>query len=277
MCLNPTLFAGLKDLVARHGINCIADLRGNRWSDEAEKQFKRFMKDNGISYHSFYDELVGYNPQHYDKKGVWKFNLAVKDTQVVEALERLMKGVRLGYVIAVLDDVPETEKALSYRLVGQYFFDRGVEMMYLTGSGNLVGHSSLVARTEARKQRRLNANALGAKGENVAAKFLEEHGYVILDRNWNLHRGCEIDIVARKDDVFHFVEVKTRTSDDRSAPVAAINREKMRNICKAVNAYRAKNGYRYSAYSIDSIGIVFHSDDDVKIDMYENIANAENW
>lgn len=277
MCLNPTLFAGLKDLVARHGINCIADLRGNRWSDEAEKQFKRFMKDNGISYHSFYDELVGYNPQHYDKKGVWKFTLAVKDTQVVEALERLMKGVRLGYVIAVLDDVPETEKALSYRLVGQYFFDRGVEMMYLTGSGNLVGHSSLVARTEARKQRRLNANALGAKGENVAAKFLEEHGYVILDRNWNLHRGCEIDIVARKDDVFHFVEVKTRTSDDRSAPVAAINREKMRNICKAVNAYRAKNGYRYSAYSIDSIGIVFHSDDDVKIDMYENIANAENW
>lgn len=277
MCLNPTLFAGLKDLVARHGINCIADLRGNRWSDEAEKQFKRFMKENGIGYHSFYDELVGYNPQHYDKKGVWKFNLAVKDTQVVEALERLMKGVRLGYVIAVLDDVPETEKTLSYRLVGQYFFDRGVEMMYLTGSGNLVGHSSLVARTEARKQRRLNANALGAKGENVAAKFLEEHGYVILDRNWNLHRGCEIDIVARKDDVFHFVEVKTRTSDDRSAPVAAINREKMRNICKAVNAYRAKNGYRYSAYSIDSIGIVFHSDDDVKIDMYENIANAENW
>lgn len=275
--MNPTLFIGFKDQVVRYGINCIADMRSNRGGDEEERQFKRFMKENGISYHYFYDEMVKYNPMHYDKKGMWKYDLAMKDTLVVESLERLMKGVRLGYVIAVMDEETETEKSFSYRLVGHYFHDRDVDMMYLLDNGRLVSYSALVARKETRKQRRLNANALGAKGEDLAAKYLEENGYVILDRNWNLHRGCELDIVARKDDVFHFIEVKTRASDERSAPVAAINREKMRNICKAANAYRARNGYRYSAFSIDSIGIVYHSDDDVKIDMYENIANAENW
>lgn len=252
-------------------------MRSNKSGDEAERQFKRFMNENGISYHSFYDEMARYNPMHYDKKGIWKFALAVKDAQVVEALERLARGVRLGYVIAVLDEEAEMEKSFSYRLVGQYFYDRDVDMMYLLDNGKLASHSELLARKEKRKQRRLRANALGAKGEDLAVRFLEEKGYVILDRNWNLHRGCELDIVARKDDVFHFVEVKTRVSDERSAPVAAINRAKMRNVCKAVNAYRAKNGYRYSSFSIDSIGIVYHSDDDVKIDMYENIANAENW
>lgn len=277
MSLNPTLLVGFKDLVARYGINCIADMRSDRKADKAERQFRRFMNENGISYHSFYEEMVRYNPLHYDKKGVWKYDLAVKDEQVVEALERLMRGVRLGYVISVLDEEPETEKSFSYRLVGRYFYDRDVDMMYLMGNGNLISHSALVKRKEGRRQKRLNANALGAKGEGLAVRYLEEHGYVILDRNWNLHRGCELDIVARKDDVFHFVEVKTRISDERSAPVSAINRAKMRNICKAANAYRARNGYRYSAFSIDSIGIVYHSDDDYKIDMYENIANAENW
>ena len=52
---------------------------------------------------------------------------------------------------------------------------------------------------------------LGQIGEELAATYLMNKGYRILHRNWNLHRGCELDIVAMKDGKLHFVEVKTRS------------------------------------------------------------------
>lgn len=268
-----------KTQVFRYGINCVADLRmdGRGTNGEAKArlaEFKRFLNEQGISFHSFYDDMVRYNPLHHDKKGKWKYDLALKDEHVTAALERLMKGVSLGYVIAVMDDEAETAKSFSYKLVGQYFHERNVDMMYLCDNGKLVSHAAIIAMKEARKQKRLDANTLGTKGEELAVRYLEERGYVILDRNWNLHKGCEVDIVARKGDVFHFVEVKTRTNDKFSAPVAAINRKKMKNMCLAANAYRAKNGFWYSNFSIDSIGVVCNSKEDVRIDMYENIVSA---
>ena len=49
---------------------------------------------------------------------------------------------------------------------------------------------------------------IGEIGENVAAKFLMKHGFAILDRNYTKKWG-EIDIVAEKDNLLHFVEVKS--------------------------------------------------------------------
>jgi len=43
----------------------------------------------------------------------------------------------------------------------------------------------------------------------VAAEWLRLNGYLIIDRNWK-NRWCEIDIVARKDDIVYFVEVRHR-------------------------------------------------------------------
>ncbi|OGI92737.1 hypothetical protein A2933_00780 [Candidatus Nomurabacteria bacterium RIFCSPLOWO2_01_FULL_46_18] len=48
----------------------------------------------------------------------------------------------------------------------------------------------------------------GEIGENVAVKFLMKHGFAILDRNYTKKWG-EIDIVAEKDNLLHFVEVKS--------------------------------------------------------------------
>lgn len=49
---------------------------------------------------------------------------------------------------------------------------------------------------------------IGEIGENVAVKFLMKHGYSILDRNYTKKWG-EIDIVAEKENVLHFIEVKS--------------------------------------------------------------------
>ena len=51
-------------------------------------------------------------------------------------------------------------------------------------------------------------NETGKIGEGVAAKFLEKKGFRVIERNYNRKWG-ELDIVAIKDNLVHFVEVKT--------------------------------------------------------------------
>ena len=48
---------------------------------------------------------------------------------------------------------------------------------------------------------------IGKIGEDIACRFLREHGYEIVERNYTKKWG-EIDVVARKEKRFHFVEVK---------------------------------------------------------------------
>ena len=65
------------------------------------------------------------------------------------------------------------------------------------------------------------ANALGAYGERLAARYLVELGVQILDRNWRCAQG-EIDIVALDDNCLVIVEVKTRRSLLFGSPVEAV-------------------------------------------------------
>ena len=54
-------------------------------------------------------------------------------------------------------------------------------------------------------------NQLGKKGEDMAEAYLLQIGYQVLHRNWR-HSHYEIDIIAIKNEVLHFVEVKLRSS-----------------------------------------------------------------
>ena len=114
---------------------------------------------------------------------------------------------------------------------------------------------------------------LGQNGEELAADYLMKQGYRILHRNWNLHKGCELDIVATKDNQLHFIEVKTRSrvSDVYGRPEQAINDAKLRNIVRAI--YRYQNIYHLDMeMHIDAIGVVYHSEQDYTINFMPDIA-----
>ena len=64
-------------------------------------------------------------------------------------------------------------------------------------------------------------DALGRRGEAIAARHLEAAGLVIVERNWRCTHG-EIDIVARDGGDLVFVEVKTRSSVEYGHPLEAI-------------------------------------------------------
>ncbi|MBR1466164.1 MAG: YraN family protein [Bacteroidaceae bacterium] len=112
---------------------------------------------------------------------------------------------------------------------------------------------------------------LGEIGEELAANYLMHSGYRLLHRNWRLKGGCEIDIVAFKDNALHFVEVKTRTTTFAD-PLQAVNMEKIRHVGRAALQYKRFYGYTYDTH-IDAIGIVFRSETDYDLHLIPDVHN----
>jgi len=79
-------------------------------------------------------------------------------------------------------------------------------------------------------------NDLGLKGEELAIKYLEGKGYLILAKNYR-YRKAEIDIIAKKDSTLAIVEVKTRSSNYFGNPQDFVNEKKIRLLVSAVNYY----------------------------------------
>ena len=81
-------------------------------------------------------------------------------------------------------------------------------------------------------------NELGKWGEDEAALYLEDEGYVIIDRDWKIGKR-DLDILALSPDgkTLAVVEVKTRSGDEYQQPEEAVDGRKMRNLAIAANAY----------------------------------------
>jgi len=80
------------------------------------------------------------------------------------------------------------------------------------------------------------SHSLGQKGEDIATGYLTKQGFKILSRNWKWGKH-EIDIIAEKNDMIIFVEVKTRTDDFQMHPVTAVTIEKQKSIIYAADGY----------------------------------------
>ncbi len=91
---------------------------------------------------------------------------------------------------------------------------------------------------------------LGLYGENLACYYLRQKGYEIVARNFRCHRYGEIDIVAIKNDVISFVEVKTRSSAAYGSPVEAVNQQKRIRIYRVAEYYLQLHGYDDGSVSL---------------------------
>jgi len=84
-------------------------------------------------------------------------------------------------------------------------------------------------------------NDLGKKGEDLAAAWLVEKAFEILHRNWR-HGALELDLIARKDSIYHFIEVKTGHSNPYGHPEERIGKRKIRHMMKAAAAWLYQAG-----------------------------------
>jgi putative endonuclease len=108
-------------------------------------------------------------------------------------------------------------------------------------------------------------------GESLTAEFIEKRGDEILDRNWRIREG-EVDLISMSaDGIFHFIEVKTRSSLTFGHPFEAINRDKAHRMQRLALAWLATHGCLGCEYSIDVVAILLAIDGSHTLEYRGNI------
>lgn len=79
-------------------------------------------------------------------------------------------------------------------------------------------------------------NEIGQQGEQAAVDYLIAEGFRILERNY-VYLKREVDIIAKKDAVVHFIEVKTSEHWMHEEPHKSVGKAKQRNIGIAAEAF----------------------------------------
>ena len=96
----------------------------------------------------------------------------------------------------------------------------------------------------------------GDQSEDLATLFLEQEGFVVLERNYFARKLGEVDIIAQKNEVLHFIEVKSGRAD--FDPVYNITPAKLRKVINS-SQYYMKSKKLDMAFSIDAL-IIRHDE-----------------
>ncbi len=97
----------------------------------------------------------------------------------------------------------------------------------------------------------MSRKKVGTLGEKVAGQYLERHGFEVIDRNVARKTG-EIDLIVRKEDTLHFVEVKSilclefpdaSAVRDEYDPSANLHEMKIRKVARTAEWYVAEHDW----------------------------------
>lgn len=117
-------------------------------------------------------------------------------------------------------------------------------------------------------------NAKGVTGENIACRSLEKNGYIIRERNYRSAYG-EIDIIAEKDGVMAFVEVKLRKKGSRVSGLESVSQSKQAKIIRTAMVYIGEKDCLLQP-RFDVVSVVEYREDEFGVQHFENAFDAQN-
>lgn len=101
---------------------------------------------------------------------------------------------------------------------------------------------------------------IGLKGENFSCDYLLENGFEIVERNYRFKRA-EIDIIAKKEKLLIFIEVKTRKNNTYGYPEEFVSNKKIELFREASEEYiestKWKGNIRFDIVALISKGNSF--------------------
>jgi putative endonuclease len=101
----------------------------------------------------------------------------------------------------------------------------------------------------------ISARGTGDQAELLAIQYLQKHDYIIIETNFVASKWGEIDIIARKDAITVFFEVKYRSSDTHGSAIETFTKTKKRRFLFAVRWYNMKHLLQEWFYRVDFIAI----------------------
>jgi putative endonuclease len=121
------------------------------------------------------------------------------------------------------------------------------------------------ARDRARRRQWDPDLAAGRRGEDIAHRFLQRAGLVVVARNHRSANGSgEVDLIAWDGDKLVFVEVKSRSSTDFGTPDRAVDRDKQQRLMRAALHYSRRADVPISQFRFDIVSVVFGTPPEVK-------------
>lgn len=111
----------------------------------------------------------------------------------------------------------------------------------------------------------------GKAGEDIAAQFLKNNHYKILEKNYRTKLG-EVDIIAQDEGVICFIEVKARHSDKFGRAKEAVFDAKQRQISKAALWYLKQNNLLNRSARFDVLSVNYE-EQEPKIELIKNAFN----
>ena len=105
----------------------------------------------------------------------------------------------------------------------------------------------------------LDSKELGKWGERVATNYIEKIGLTVVDTNYRTRLG-EIDIIAKRDLVYHFIEIKARRGMQHGLAREAVTKKKQKHIKRAAMLFLYdlnQKKRRWKEISFDVIEVVF--------------------
>ncbi|MFZ1281871.1 MAG: YraN family protein [Ignavibacteriaceae bacterium] len=115
-----------------------------------------------------------------------------------------------------------------------------------------------------------NKRDIGKEGEDIAAKYLTEKGFEIVERNFYYSNHGEIDIVANHNNQLVFIEVKSRLNLEYGEPEYAITQKKIKQIKKMAELYLFDKEIEEVDCRFDVVAVLLEDKSNPKITHYEN-------
>ncbi|GAA1280064.1 YraN family protein [Pseudonocardia aurantiaca] len=111
-------------------------------------------------------------------------------------------------------------------------------------------------------------DVLGRRGEDLAVRYLEQRGLLILSRNWRCRHG-ELDVVATDARRLVVCEVKTRTGTGFGEPAEAVDRRKSARIRRVTQVWLATHQVRWCEVRFDVLAVTVQADRPAAVKHYE--------
>jgi putative endonuclease len=117
-----------------------------------------------------------------------------------------------------------------------------------------------VLRHHSRKRRVSPDHALGRRGEDIAHRFLQRAGIVIVARNYRMSSGAgEVDLIGWENDTLVFIEVKSRQTGDYGSPDRAIGQQKRFSLFRTAREYARHAEVPWESIRFDVVNVLFTS------------------